>query len=71
MGDEGVLAGHRCEIRRHNPVGDIITIQGKITAIIEDDHDRPCVEIEQRAFNQDGELSAKGAGLVRLPRRAG
>jgi acyl dehydratase len=70
IGDDGFVVNHRCEIRRHNPVGDIITIEGRVREIRPDD-DGPLVEIEQRAANQDGELSAIGIGVVRLPSRAG
>jgi len=69
IGDAGFVVSHRSEIRRHNPVGDIVTIQGRVTAITADDQGRPCVEIEQEAVNQDDELSAKGVGLVQLPSR--
>ena len=69
IGDSGFVTSHRSEIRRHNPVGDIVTIQGRVTAITSDDEGVPCVEVEQEAFNQEDELSAKGVGLVRLPSR--
>ncbi len=71
MGDDGFLDSHSCEIRRHNPVGDIITITGRVGAITVDEDGRGCVQVEQRASNQEGELSATGVGLVRLPSRAG
>jgi acyl dehydratase len=70
MGDAGFLVGHRCEIRRHNPIGDILTIDAKVTGFSADDQGRPCAEVEQVARNQDGELSAKGTGTIRLPPRA-
>lgn len=35
----------------------------------EDEAGLPCIEIEQKAVNQDGELSAAGAGLLRPPSR--
>ncbi len=69
MGDDGFIVNHRCEIRRHNLVGDLITIEGRVRAITGDDAGQRCVEIEQRALNQDGELSATGMGMVRLPSR--
>jgi hypothetical protein len=62
---------HSCEIRRHNPIGDIITITGRVRAIAADDAGQPRVEVEQRAVNQGGELSATGVGVVRLPARNG
>ena len=76
MGDDGFLEQHRCEIRRHNPVGDTLFIDAGVTRV----EDAPqstahegggWVEIEQRACHQDGELSATGVGRVRLPRRGG
>jgi acyl dehydratase len=68
MGDDGFIVNHHCEIRRHNVVGEIVNIQGKVTNITSDSAG-PLVEITQRAVNQDGELSATGVGLVRLPLR--
>jgi hypothetical protein len=70
MGDSGFLVNHRCEIRRHNPIGDILTIEATVTGITADDQGRPCAEVKQVARNQGGELSARGTGLVRLPPRA-
>jgi acyl dehydratase len=70
IGDDGVVVSHKSQIRRHNPVGDIVSIEGHVTAISQDEAGRPCVEIEQRAVNQGGELSALGTGVVRLPSRA-
>jgi hypothetical protein len=70
MGDSGFLVNHRCEIRRHNPIGDILTIEATVRGIRADDQGNPCAEVEQVACNQDGELSARGTGLVRLPSRA-
>ncbi len=66
MGDDDFLMHHRCEIRRHNPVGDLLTIDGEVVRKFERDG-QPCVEIAQKAVNQDGELSAIGTGVVRLP----
>jgi acyl dehydratase len=64
MGDDGSVVRHESKIRRHNPVGDIISIEGHVTAI-----DGDLVTIEQQATQQDGELSALGTGVVRLPSR--
>jgi acyl dehydratase len=69
MGDDGFLVNHQSKIRRHNPVGDIVSIEGRVQSIGKDDAGSPVVEIEQRAVNQDGELSALGTGIVRLPSR--
>jgi acyl dehydratase len=68
MGDDGFLRGSYVEIRRHNPVGDTLYIDGEVTRKFED-AGRSCVEITQNAVQQDGELSARGHGIVALPRR--
>ena len=64
MGDDGFLRRHQSRIRRHNPVGEWMTIRGTVTAIDGDE-----VEISQEARNNFDELSATGVGVVRLPRR--
>ena len=69
MGDSGFLRSSHCKIRRHNPVGDWLKIRGEVVRKFEEDG-HACVEIEQRAENQDGELSVLGGGVVRLPRRS-
>jgi hypothetical protein len=66
MGDAGSLRRQRVEIRRHNPVGDTLYIDGEVTAVAGRD-----VAISQRAVNQDGELSVRAAATVRLPSRGG
>ena len=67
MGDDGFLRRAHCKIRRHNPAGDMLFINGKVKRkFIEDG--RHLVEIEQEAHNQDGELSILGGGVVELPR---
>jgi len=69
MGDAGFLESSYCEIRRHNPAGDTIFIDGKVT-----DRERTAegwrIRIEQEAKQQDGELSVRGHAMVRLPARA-
>lgn len=68
MGDAGFLRNATCKIRRHNPAGDMLFINGKVTRkFIEEG--RHMVEIEQEARNQDDELSILGTGLVQLPAR--
>jgi acyl dehydratase len=71
MGDDGFLAHSRTEIRHHNVVGDWITITGRVTGVTRDQAGNGLVEIEQRAINQNGDLSAKGKATVRLPSRTG
>ncbi len=68
MGDDGFLRNSYVEIRRHNPVGDTLYIDGEVTRKFESE-DRSCVEITQSAVQQDGELSARGHGVVALPCR--
>ena len=66
MGDDGFLRRATCKIRRHNPEGDLLFIDGRVTAK-RVEGDRHLVEIEQEARNQDGELSIIGTGTVELP----
>ena len=68
MGDAGFLRSSHCKIRRHNPVGDWLKIRGSVVRKFEEDG-HGCVEIEQRAENQDDELSVLGGGVIRLPRK--
>lgn len=69
MGDDGLLRTANCQIRRHNPAGDMVFIDGVVKRkYIE--NGQALVEIEQKAHNQDGELSALGTGVVQLPKRA-
>jgi acyl dehydratase len=68
MGDDGVLRRAHCKIRRHNPEGDLLSIEGAVVGKVVEDG-RHLVEIEQRAVNQDGELSVVGGGTVELPTR--
>ena len=70
MGDDGFLRAASCKIRRHNPEGDLLFIDGKVVRkYIEDG----ChlIAIEQSARNQDHELSVLGSGVVELPSRHG
>lgn len=68
MGDDGFLRRASCKIRRHNPAGDLLFIDGKVTGKFVE-AGRHLVEIEQEARNQDGELSILGSGVVELPSR--
>jgi acyl dehydratase len=68
MGDDGFLRRASCKIRRHNPEGDFLLIDGTVVRKFEEDG-RLLVEIEQVARNQDGALSAVGTGVVALPGR--
>ena len=66
MGDDGVLRRAHCKIRRHNPEGDTLRIDGTVVRTFVEG-DRHVVEIAQEARNQDGELSTVGGGGVELP----
>lgn len=68
MGDDGFLRKASCKIRRHNPEGDLLFIDGKVTRKFQEDG-RYLVEIEQEAHQQDGEVSVLGKGVVELPSR--
>lgn len=68
IGDNGFLRRAHCKIRRHNPAGDMLFINGKVKRKFVEDG-RALVEIEQAAHNQDDELSVPGGGVVELPRR--
>ncbi len=66
MGDTGFLHKASCQVRRHNPEGDMLFITGKVKRkFIEDG--KHMVEIAQEARNQTDELSAIGTGIVVLP----
>jgi len=69
-GDEGVLHAASCKIRRHNPAGDTLFINGKVVEKYIDEQDQHCVRIEHEARNQNDELSVLGTGVVVLPSRA-
>ena len=66
MSDDGFLRSAHCKIRRHNPEGDLLRIDGTVVRKFEEDG-RTLVEIVQEARNQDGELSVVGGGVVELP----
>ncbi|MCA8928952.1 MAG: MaoC family dehydratase N-terminal domain-containing protein [Alphaproteobacteria bacterium] len=68
MGDDGFLRKAKCQVRRHNPEGDLLQIHAQVARKFVEDG-RHLVEISQRAENQDGELSAMGSAVVELPRR--
>ncbi|WP_269584489.1 FAS1-like dehydratase domain-containing protein [Roseibium sp. Sym1] len=68
MGDDGFLRQSKCQVRRHNPEGDIVLIKGTVLRKFVEDG-RHLVEIQQRAVNQDDELSAIGSAIVELPTR--
>ncbi len=69
MGDDGFLVSSSTKIRRHNPEGDTLFIEGEVTGKREEGG-AGLVEIAHEGRNQDGELSILGTAVVRLPRRA-
>jgi acyl dehydratase len=68
MGDAGFLRSLKVEIRRHNPVGDTLYIDGEVMRVFEE-KGAHYVEIKQTAHQQDGELSVRAMGVARLPSR--
>lgn len=68
MGDDGFLRKAWSQVRRHNPEGDVVLIDGAVKRKFVEEG-RRLVEIEQKAVNQDGELSARGLAVVELPSR--
>lgn len=68
IGDEGFLRESKTQIRRHNPEGDTLFIDGEVTGVSEKDG-AGLVEIKHQALNQDGEMSIHGTGIVALPLR--
>ncbi len=68
MGDAGFITKLYGELRRFNVVGDTTWIKGKVTrTYIEDD--RHLVDVDIRAENQRGEVTAPGRATVQLPSR--
>ncbi|MEK7863876.1 MAG: acyl dehydratase, partial [Chloroflexota bacterium] len=68
IGDDGMLQRLHCRIRRHNPEGDTVFIDGTVTQKFEREG-RKLIEIELIAVNQDGERSAQGSAVAELPSR--
>jgi hypothetical protein len=68
MGDDGFLRKASCQIRRHNPDGDVIVIDGTVTRKFEE-NGKKLVEISQKAITHRDETSATGTAIVELPTR--
>lgn len=68
IGDDGFLHRAKCQIRRHNPDGDVIFIDAEVTRKFVD-NGKYYVEIAQRAETHRGELSAMGTAIAELPSR--
>jgi hypothetical protein len=69
MGDDGFLFKSKCQIRRHNPDGDVLFIDGSVGRKYIDGG-RHLVEVSQKAVTHRDELSATGSAIVELPSRA-
>lgn len=68
MGDDGFLKSSKSQIRRHNPDGDVIFIDGVVARKFVE-QGKHLVEITQKAQTHRGELSATGVAVVELPTR--
>lgn len=68
IGDDAMLTALYTEIRRHNPAGDLLTIDGRVVAKREEGG-RKLVDFELEALNQDGELSCRGTATASMPSR--
>lgn len=68
IGDNATLTHLYSEIRRHNPEGDLLTIEGKVVSKREE-KGKFLVDFELQAKNQDGELSASGKATASMPSR--
>jgi hypothetical protein len=68
IGDDGRLVKLSSQIRRHNPEGDTLYVNGEVTKKTEADG-RKLVELSLVAENQDGERSAHGYAVAELPSR--
>ncbi len=66
VGDAGWLYKLNAKIVRHNPVGDLLTLSGKVIGKYKDG-DRCVVECELLALNQDGEHSCEATATAILP----
>jgi acyl dehydratase len=66
IGDDGFLTHSDCQIRRHNPDGDVIFIDGSVVRKFEE-NGKKLIEVQQRAETHRGELSAIGTAIAELP----
>ena len=66
IGDDGFLHKSKCQIRRHNPDGDVLFIDGTVTRKYEE-NGKKYVEIQQVANTHRGEQSAFGTSVAELP----
>ena len=68
IGDNATLTHLYSEIRRHNPEGDLLTIEGEVVHKREE-KGQFLVDFELEAKNQDDELSASGKATASMPSR--
>jgi acyl dehydratase len=68
MGDEGWLVRQHDEVRKFNYIGDTQVITGEVTGKREDG-DHYLVDIDFRATNQRGVVTAPGTATISLPSR--
>ncbi|MGM7666537.1 FAS1-like dehydratase domain-containing protein [Microbacterium sp. A93] len=66
MGDDGFLKRLDVQVRRHNVIGELVTLDGIVESV---DPTTGTVEITLNATNQDGHESARGTATVILPTR--
>jgi len=66
IGDDGFLHKSKCQIRRHNPDGDVIFIDGEVVRKFEE-NGKKYVEIQQSARTHRDEVSAFGTSVAELP----
>jgi acyl dehydratase len=66
IGDDAQLVKLYTQIRRHNPEGDTLYIDGTVSKKYEKDG-RKLVEFQLMGKNQDGELSVQGHAVAALP----
>jgi len=66
MGDEGFLKFLDVQVRRHNVLGELVTINAAVTDV---DIPSATADISINATNQDGHESARGTAKVILPHR--
>jgi len=69
IGDDAMLVRLYTEIRRHNPAGDLLTIDARVVAKREEGNSK-FVDFELEALNQDGELSCRGTATAKVPSRS-
>lgn len=68
IGDDGFLRRLNVQVRHHNIVGDLTTCEGTVTRKWVEDGAH-LVEVDVRAINQNGEITAVGVASAELPQR--